>query len=595
MATTRTRRTWKPDARGYYARQLGWVRTRSGNLQQHKFLLGTDRKEAERRERKLRELWESFCASCDDEKPLWPDDLLSIAKSIAQGIPEVTIARGKNELQITYAGRIRRIQAKYPVVLFKPKDQYAFDVGQAALDEFEAIPELLSPAEVKTPDPRVAQVMNETKRRLAELGVSVGPFEEHHATLDHVHEGPLPWALKPSDPSLQRTIGKDSRDGMTATSLTSRRENTNHSRNSLTPTATLYQAFAAYEKYLEEEYFDPAANHLSAWGKTQIRQVKNLKKHHVDRLLTRLDGDAVEELVGYWRRRPCKIGTTSPMTAKSCSNFLGTLVRFLKWLDKSSRFDWQKPFAFSDMDTKIRRLTSDHAKKSLEQVDTFSLDELRLLMRYGMPFDRLLLLLALNCGFGRAEIGSLLVGEVHLFKGHSEREQEILDYKTTNQDSFIKRIRRKSGVYGEHILFPLTVEGLQWAMDRRRQFPDFAPEARLLVSETGTSLDKPTRSNNANQIIPNHFDRLIKRIQDDGQAIRKLSFGKLRKTATDLVKRFSNGEIAGVFDCHGSPVRTDSLSDQYSNRPFGKVFAAIRDVEEFLEPVFCEAAEGFSA
>ena len=45
----------------------------------------------------------------------------------------------------------------------------------------------------------------------------------------------------------------------------------------------------------------------------------------------------------------------------------------------------------------------------------------------------------------------------------------------------------------------------------------------------------------------------------------------------------------GVFDCHGSPVKSDSLNDAYSNRLFGRVFQAIRKVEEYLAPVFKEA------
>lgn len=265
------------------------------------------------------------------------------------------------------------------------------------------------------------------------------------------------------------------------------------------------------------------------------------------------------------------------------------MIRFLTWLHSTSEFEWTKPQAFNDFDRRIRRLPSDHVKKSLEQVDTFSLDELRLLMRYGQPLDRLLLLLGLNCGFGRAEIASLLVGEVHLRRGHTPREQEILGFATTNDDSFIKRIRRKSGVYGEHILFPLTVRALEWALERRKKFPDFDQTARLILNEKGTPLDQQTKGSNANQAIPNHFARLIKRIRDDGQTIRTLSFGKLRKTASDLIKRHSDGEIAGVFDCHGEPVKTDSLSDAYTNRPFGKVFRAIRAVETYLGPVFAEA------
>ncbi|MEZ6126977.1 MAG: hypothetical protein R3C49_27995, partial [Planctomycetaceae bacterium] len=137
---TRTRRTWKPDSRGYYSRQLGWVRSPSGKFQQHKFLLGTDRNEAERRERKLRELWDIYSASCIEERPLWPDDLLDVARRIARGIPDISIARRPNEQEYVYAARIRKLQATYPVILFLPEDERGFEIGRGILDRFEAVP-----------------------------------------------------------------------------------------------------------------------------------------------------------------------------------------------------------------------------------------------------------------------------------------------------------------------------------------------------------------------------------------------------------------------------------------------------------------------
>lgn len=200
-----------------------------------------------------------------------------------------------------------------------------------------------------------------------------------------------------------------------------------------------------------------------------------------------------------------------------------------------------------------------------------------------------MLLLGLNCGFGRAEIASILVGEVHLRTPHSPRQQEILDFRSTESDPLIKRVRRKSGVYAEHLLFSMTVEGVQWAMQHRRQFPGYGPEAVLIINSAGTSLDKQTKSGNANSAIPNKFLELIKRIQGDGHQISPLSFGKLRKTASQLIKRFSDGEVMGVFDAHGQPVNSDALTDAYSNRPFGKFFRAIREVETYLQPVFDEA------
>lgn len=110
---TRTRRKWAPDPRGYYARQIGWEHSKSGKLQQHKFLLGTDRKEAENRERKLRELWETFEKSCQEPRPLWSPALLAVAQRIAKGIPDIPVPRAPHEMQHQYAARIQRMQARY--------------------------------------------------------------------------------------------------------------------------------------------------------------------------------------------------------------------------------------------------------------------------------------------------------------------------------------------------------------------------------------------------------------------------------------------------------------------------------------------------
>jgi len=93
-----------------------------------------------------------------------------------------------------------------------------------------------------------------------------------------------------------------------------------------------------------------------------------------------------------------------------------------------------------------------------------------------------------------AEIASLLVGEVRLFQAHEKRHQEILGYQTTDADSFIKRIRRKNGVCGEFILFPQTVEAMQWALARRAKQPEFRPDTRLFLNDRGEPYDKPTRA-----------------------------------------------------------------------------------------------------
>jgi len=68
----------------------------------------------------------------------------------------------------------------------------------------------------------------------------------------------------------------------------------------------------------------------------------------------------------------------------------------------------------------------------------------------------------------------------------------------------------------------------------------------------------------------------------------------LRKTAAQLVRNVSDGETAGTFLCHGTPVKTDELSDVYSRRDFSKVFAALANVRKLLEPMFRRADASFS-
>ena len=569
--TTRTRRKWKPDSRGYYTRQIGWVVSKSGKNQQQKFLLGKDLNAAETRERKLRELWDRHASQQQQRRPLWPDDLLEIGKLIARGVEEIAVPQKEAESQIGYAGRIRTLQASYPVVLFLPANRYSYDVGCAALQQLDEVPgEVPSTAAEKT-------VQQQLPRQFP--NPALGNFAPASPAQVSI---PINGQVVLSSPKYGRI---DQPQTMVDQTRTMREAPTSAALQQ----QSLHDALKGYQEFIQREYFRPELNRLTDWGNMQKKQVKSLKEHHEDRLLLYLDADAVNEMIGYWRRRPTKKGTSDPMKAKSAGNYLSALIRFFKWLHNSSSFHWSKPFALNDANRKIQTLPSDHANRQLEQVDTFSLSELCLLMRYAQPLDRLLLLLAINCGFGRAEIASLLVRELRLFEAHSKWHSELINYESTSEDSFVKRIRRKSGVYGEHILFPMTVEGIQWAIEERKNQPNFSTDARLLLNKNGKPYDEPTKSGNANQTIPNRFARLIKRIKEDGKEIRSLSFGKLRKTAGQLIKTFSDGEIMGVFDCHGQPVKTDSLNDVYSNRPFGRVFKAIKQVEEYLEPVFALA------
>jgi len=103
------------------------------------------------------------------------------------------------------------------------------------------------------------------------------------------------------------------------------------------------------------------------------------------------------------------------------------------------------------------------------------------------------------------------------------------------------------------------------------------PDSLLILSEDGTPLVKQTANGNRASRIANLWNAdLTRRIRKDKSGFRALSFNKLRKTAGNMIRDLSDGEVAGVFLCHGEPVRTDTLIDIYTNRPFAKVFKAIR-------------------
>src|SRR6185437_2278591 len=177
------------------------------------------------------------------------------------------------------------------------------------------------------------------------------------------------------------------------------------------------------------------------------------------------------------------------------------------------------------------------------------------------PFERLLLLLALNCGFGKAELASLELADVYLDQQHPRSNEVGLE--TGSIASWILRVRHKSGVYGEWKLWPLTVRAIVWWLKQRSMIKVIDNVGTLLVTSKGKRFDTPTQGNHPNFQIPNRWFQLTERIRKDHPTFRRLSFNKLRKTSGNLMRSKAGGEIAGVFLCHGTPVRSDCLLDVY--------------------------------
>lgn len=179
------------------------------------------------------------------------------------------------------------------------------------------------------------------------------------------------------------------------------------------------------------------------------------------------------------------------------------------------------------------------------------------------------MLLGLNCAFAQAEICTLR---------HDEIDREA-------KPAIIKRIRRKTRVYGEFVLWPETTAAIEWFLSQRRAVRSAQPRY-VMVSAQGRPFDR--------QRIANAWNGLLRRVAKCHGDFRALSFKHLRKTAGQLVRQAADGEIMGVFLCHGRAAITDDLADRCSNRPFDKVWAALNHVRGRLQPMFETAADAFS-
>lgn len=325
---------------------------------------------------------------------------------------------------------------------------------------------------------------------------------------------------------------------------------------------TLYQALDAYKVWLSTKYQTPPEagkeRRTSQTGVKERERAERLKKVVPDMPLSDLGVHRIEEVVTTWANRPERVAGAA-YSPTVCKHQIRFWKSFLHWLHKQSEFGWKLPpdLVWGRVRIAVHQHEID-ARATSQQVDTYTKDELRRLWEYGTDMTRLLMALALNCGFGIAEIGSLTRNQIDGY--------------------FARRLRTKTQVYGEWSLWPVTQELVA------KVKPNGTPW--LLVTSKGKQLIEATKGNFRGGYIPNRWNHLLDRVREDHPDFRRLSFGKLRKTAGNLIREVAGGEVAGIFLAHGKAVKTDDLADVYTNRPFAKVWEAQDKVYEQLQDIF---------
>jgi hypothetical protein len=118
-------RDLRPDSKGRYRPCVGWKVGEAGDKQQPRFNLGTDKREAERRLAKIRELYDENCLLVGED--VWSPLALSYAKEIAKGNLRITYFPPAQEDCIEdpatdYAQMIQVDRDRFPSLDLVPSD-----------------------------------------------------------------------------------------------------------------------------------------------------------------------------------------------------------------------------------------------------------------------------------------------------------------------------------------------------------------------------------------------------------------------------------------------------------------------------------------
>lgn len=526
---------WIPDARGRYRRKVGWWINEHGSRKQYPFSLGTDKNQAKARLARVRELW-SHLVQKHKEPPMQGFPPLPPGKEAERGEPLWNLETLWIANQLA-AGKVQMVVGR----LASDSDYfYALRVQRLASTY---------PFVVFVPDEEESYAGGADFIRRA---------AEHQLA-----------EIKQACPNILPEV-----------------------------TENLHAALDAYVDHVEKNDVDPTPDGptLSPFGAHKIANVAMLKRHQKDRPLSALDLDGCQELLNHWRMRPMttdkRINPPRPMSKKTCENQVAEWMRFFRWLHKEKKFGWRKPEDFDELTTNVKDIQEERTSVEAFTKQAFYLpSELVLINKHATPLERLLFLLGLNCGLKGAEQGTLLLDHIFLDRPHPNARYhlEVSKFECRPDERFIIYSRNKSKVYGEFLLWPQTIEVIKWAIERRNRIVNEKglKYRNLLITEHGTLFRRLTDGRkNQSQTFGNKWDALIGRVQKNEPTFPHFPFSSLRETASDLVRQVADGEVSATFLMHGQPVRQDDLLDIYTKRPFGKVFEALRKLQDVLKPVF---------
>lgn len=508
----------KRNKRGTFTKEIGYLNPVKKS--QPKFNLGTDEKDAEVRQSRIMELFEDCTRILG--KPMWTSFALYAAKLIAKG-----------KYQIPYAPQWEVLN-------------YIWD-DPSVEDKCAEYVQMLRVEQARYPSIQIIA----SDHDMYDYGVALNSAYENvlinKMDSDLKELGVIPHNRKASDKLIS---------------------------------GTLHEALDAYiEIDIKKSGLKLEDGTLKFSQRKRIQYAKTLKEQHLDQSLMELSSyDAVAQLHKHWQNRP-EYEPGKRYKTTSALHRYKELVRFLKWLNLTTEFQWEMPRGADQIKINFVEFESDHQNVDLLRKNVYTPEQLGLIASYASDMDLLLLYVGVNCAFGAAEIGRLIVGDILL--NHKHEYAERLHFETTSRDSFVRLIRPKSKMFGEWLLWPETAEILKWAIERAKKLG-----TPYIVSRSTGSMLYQEQSQNPQAGFANRWSKLIKRVQKDHPEFPHLPYGSLRDTLPDTLRHQKADNLASICLAHKTAYKPDNLLDAYGNKPFGRLHTAIRELHDYFKPMF---------
>jgi integrase len=453
----------KPNERGLYATEKGG----------HKFYLGTERQEAERRKGAIEALFDSVNST-------WDEFGLMVAKAIAKGDKTLTL-KPWGELVGAPADHLTAIlrfhQAKYPWVNL----------------QWEGIPIVAE------------KDFSPVAKTIASVAAEV---------------------------SVERR--------------------------------GLHLAMDAYAKHAKDKHVNMDDGLPTEFVMAEERFIEFIKRVFPDMPLAKFDMGAIDALRLTIAKRPLSY-KKKPIAPETVRRLVKVVNRFIKWLHKSTDFTWRKPDDYEIERVSVQMTNAEIQERFNPHNNPIYTDEqIGILFKYATPCERLLILLALNCGFKQAEALGLQIGEYDL------------------ANKMMARVRYKTKVYGQWRLWDATCEALKWAEGQR---PD-KTLATLIQNKKGEALGKRTVSGNRGARVANKWASLEKRIKKDYPNFVMHPYSTLRDTGASAIRAIAGGEVAEIYLSHGNPIPDGVLLERYANKPWHKLHDALTEWGNKIEAAF---------